>query len=99
MAEHPQERPHPGPATYVQIAVVLAVITAVEVATFYIQGLGPVLIPLLLVLSAAKFALVVGYYMHLRFDSRLFTAFFVSGLLVAATLIIAFILLFLGHQA
>lgn len=98
MVERPQERPHPGPATYVQVAVILAVITAIEVATFYVQGLGPVLIPLLLVLSATKFVLVVGFYMHLRFDSRLFTGFFVSGLLVASILVIAFILLFLGHQ-
>lgn len=98
MVEHTQERPHPGPKTYVQVAVILAVITAIEVATFYVQGLGPVLIPLLLVLSAAKFTLVVGYYMHLKFDSRLFTGFFVSGLLVASMVVIAFILLFLGHQ-
>lgn len=100
MPDTARERPHPGPATYVWIAVVLAIITAAEVATFYVQGpLGPVLIPLLLGLSAAKFVMVVGFYMHLKFDSSLFTAFFVSGLTVAATIIVAFILLFLGQQA
>lgn len=96
MAELTRERPHPGPKAYIAIAVILAVITALEVATFYLPVLAPVVIPLLLGLSAAKFALVVMFYMHLKFDSPLFSAFFVSGLTVAATLTVAFILLFLG---
>ena len=58
-------------------------ITAVEVAIFYIPFLEPVLVPLLLVLSAAKFILVVMFFMHLKFDSKLYRALFVGPLVVA----------------
>ena len=52
------------------------------------------LVPLLLVLSASKFALVVGFYMHLKFDHPLFFGVFGFGLLVAASVITALIFLF-----
>jgi cytochrome c oxidase subunit 4 len=71
---------HPQPRQYVTIAAILAVITAVEVAIFYIEALQGVIVPLLLVLSIAKFAMVVGYFMHLKFDSKLFKYLFVTGL-------------------
>lgn len=87
---------HPSARTYVTIAAILAVITAVEVSVIYIAALGIVLVPILLVLSTTKFALVAMFYMHLKFDSRLFSAVFVSGLLIATSLIIAFIALFHG---
>lgn len=93
---HGQTEPHASDATYVWIAVILAVITAIEVWTYYAPQLGRLLIPLLLLLSAAKFSLVAGYYMHLKFDSRLFTGFFVSGLAVAAAVIVSFLALFKG---
>ena len=56
------------------------------------QILGPVLI----VLSAVKFAIVVMFYMHLKFDNRLFTGMFLSGLGMATFTIIVFIALFHG---
>lgn len=71
---------HPAPRQYVTIAVILAVVTAVEVAIFYIEALQGVIVPLLLVLSVAKFVMVVGYFMHLKFDSKLFKYLFVTGL-------------------
>jgi caa(3)-type oxidase subunit IV len=74
---------HPGPATYVQIAVILAVITAIEVAAFYIGFLRPVLTPLLIILSVSKFALVALWFMHLRFDSKLYFWLFVGGIALA----------------
>lgn len=74
---------HPGPREYVNIAVILALITAVEVAVFYIEALDFVLIPILIVLSVAKFMLVVGYFMHLKFDSKLFRRLFIAGLTLA----------------
>ncbi|HXK34588.1 MAG TPA: cytochrome C oxidase subunit IV family protein [Dehalococcoidia bacterium] len=75
---------HPDEAEYVKIGIALAVITAVEVALFYIELSRDVLIPLLIVLSAGKFFLVVAWFMHLRFDSRIFTTAFVSGFILAA---------------
>ncbi len=92
------EHGHPGPKEYVVVAIILAVITSIEVAIYYIPEhfppFGPLLAPSLLVLSALKFTAVVGWFMHLKFDNRLFTALFVGGLALAATLLIALLALF-----
>jgi cytochrome c oxidase subunit 4 len=85
---------HPGNRTYILVAAILGVITAVEVAVFYLEVLHPVLVPILLTLSAAKFTLVVGFFMHLKFDSRLYRALFVGPLLVAIAVILAMFLLY-----
>lgn len=90
----PRERAHPTPAKYTAIAVILAVITMVEVAVVYTEYLQPVLMPILLVLSATKFALVAMFFMHLRFDHRLFSIFFVGGLLLASSVLITLMTLF-----
>jgi cytochrome c oxidase subunit IV len=97
-AHHPTEAGHPGAAKYIQIAVILSVITAVEVAVYYVLvgDLRALLGPVLIVLSAIKFAMVVMFYMHLKFDHRLFTGMFVFGLVTAGFTIIAFIALFHG---
>ncbi|MDQ3811867.1 MAG: cytochrome C oxidase subunit IV family protein, partial [Chloroflexota bacterium] len=87
---------HPGARTYVLVGVVLAVITLIEVWAYTQEALRPILVPVLLCLSAAKFILVVGFYMHLRFDHPLFTGVFGFGLAVAASVITA--LIFLFHQ-
>jgi cytochrome c oxidase subunit 4 len=79
---------HPGPAEYVKIGLTLAVITAVEVAIYYIDALSDVLIPILMVLSALKFSLVVMWFMHLKFDNRMFSTFFVGGLMLVAALFV-----------
>jgi cytochrome c oxidase subunit 4 len=76
--------PHPSDRTYVGIALLLALITAAEVVTFYVEDtVGSLLVPILIVMMIAKFAIVAGYFMHLRFDSNLFTRLFVSGLVLA----------------
>lgn len=85
---------HPGAWTYVTIGAILTIITAGEVAIFYIQALHGVMVPLLLTLSAAKFILVVMFYMHLKFDARLFAGVFVGPLLLATTVVISLIILF-----
>jgi cytochrome c oxidase subunit 4 len=85
---------HPGYMTYVIIAVVLTVITALEVAVFYIPALGSVLVPVLLLLSGAKFVLVVMFYMHLKMDSSVFTTVFAAPLALALFLVAALVVLF-----
>ena len=75
---------HPSDRSYVGIALILAVITAAEVATYYLEDeLGSWLLPALLVMMVVKFAMVAGWFMHLRFDSNLFTRLFVSGIVLA----------------
>lgn len=91
---HATEHAHPNAAKYIQIATVLSVITAAEVAVYYVSALRPVILPILLVLSATKFALVVMFYMHLKFDHQIFTTLFVFGLGCAAFIIVVLISLF-----
>jgi cytochrome c oxidase subunit 4 len=75
---------HPTEAQYVTIGVILAVITALEVGLYYIAGIPDgALVPLLLILSAGKFLLVVMWFMHLKFDNRLFSTLFTMGFVTA----------------
>lgn len=74
---------HPSPKTYVGVAVILAFITAVEVAMSYIDALRVILVPTLIVLAVVKFSMVVLWFMHLRFDSRIFKRLFITGLTLA----------------
>jgi cytochrome c oxidase subunit 4 len=90
------EHVHPGAAEYVKIAIILTAITAIEVAVYYVEGLRPIIGPILITLSVAKFALVVMFYMHLKFDHRLFTGMFMFGMATATFTIIALIALFHG---
>lgn len=94
MADAPQEHSgHPGPAEYVQIGIILAVITGIEVALFYADA-GAFTVPALLFLTVVKFALVVFWFMHLRFDSRLFRRLFSVGVVAALVLFTATVAMF-----
>ncbi|MBI3647976.1 MAG: cytochrome C oxidase subunit IV family protein [Actinobacteria bacterium] len=92
---HGAGRAHPGTKEYVRIGVILAVITAAEVATYYVQkDLGAWLRPILFSLSGLKFTLVVLWFMHLRFDSRLYSRFFLIGVCGAVTLYLIVLMTF-----
>ena len=85
---------HPTPLTYFKVAMILSAITAVEVGVFYIEALGKGIIPVLVVLSAMKFALVAMFYMHLKYDARLFSGLFVGGLALALAVFLSVLSLF-----
>ena len=85
---------HPTPGTYFKVAMILSAITAVEVGIFYLEFLSYGIIPILALLSTAKFILVAMYYMHLKFDGVIFTSLFVTGLIVAAGVVFALLALF-----
>jgi cytochrome c oxidase subunit IV len=74
---------HPTDRQYILIALVLAAITAVEVGISYAKGLGDASNPLLLILAAIKFFMVVAFFMHLKFDNRVFRRFLVTGIILA----------------
>ena len=102
------EHDHPTPGTYTKVGLVLFILTALEVALYEITfgehagalgDLTHVFIPMLLSLSAAKFALVAMFYMHLKQDSRLFTGVFVFPIIIAAVVILAVITLEAYHFA
>ena len=90
----PEDTPHPTPLTYFKVAMTLAAITAAEVGVFYVEELGKGIIPILVVLSGTKFALVAMFYMHLRYDARLFSGLFVGGLALAFIVVLAVLGLF-----
>jgi cytochrome c oxidase subunit IV len=85
---------HPSPREYIRIAVILAVITAAEVVVYYIEGVQEFLVPILFLFSALKFALVVLWFMHLKFDSKTYARFFLMGLAGAITLFLVVLLTF-----
>ena len=91
---------HPTWSTYWKVATVLTVITVVEVWCYYLPSFTstPYFVPTLLILSACKFAIVVMFYMHLKYDAPLFRALFTGPLLVAIVTIVALMFLF-GHFA
>ena len=74
---------HPSALQYIQIGLILAFITAVEVALYYVDIGRTPLVLALIVLSALKFALVVLWFMHLKFDHSIFSTLFVAGILLA----------------
>ncbi len=83
--DHGHDEHHPTPKSYVQIAVMLAILTGMEIAASYIE-LGALFLPLLLGLMTIKFIMVAGWFMHLKYDTRLFTRFMALGLILAGTL-------------
>ena len=86
---HPAAGPaaeHASVGTYVRVALILTVVTALEVGVIYIRFLTPIVVPLLLVMASAKFILVVMFFMHLRYDARSLTAVFVGPLIMATVL-------------
>jgi cytochrome c oxidase subunit 4 len=80
---------HASVRTYVRVAVILTLVTALEVGVIYIRSLTPIIVPLLLVMAAAKFALVVMFFMHLRYDTRALTTLFLGPLIIATLLGVA----------
>jgi cytochrome c oxidase subunit 4 len=85
---------HPSAKEYIRIGLILFVLTALEVATYYVDVSRAILIPTLFVLAFLKFVLVVLWFMHLRFDDRRYARFFVMGLSGAATLYLIVLLMF-----
>jgi cytochrome c oxidase subunit 4 len=88
------EHAHPSSKQYVFIGVILCILTAAEVAVYFVESLAPILFHILVVLSTVKFILVVMYYMHLKFDSRLFSAVFLLPFSLALFMVLAMITLF-----
>src|SRR5512141_625114 len=87
---------HPNWHTYWKVALILFFITVGEVWAYYIPSFvaSRAFVPTLLGLSALKFAIVVMFYMHLKYDHKLFRALFTGPLFVAAVTLMALLFLF-----
>ncbi|MGA9595503.1 MAG: cytochrome C oxidase subunit IV family protein [Acidimicrobiia bacterium] len=72
---------HPTPALYWGIAIFLAAVTGMEISVPNIDIPDAVKVPLLIVLGAIKFAVVVMFFMHLRYDKKLYRNLFLFGVI------------------
>lgn len=91
----------PGFMQYVGIAVALGILTAIEffvVSEFWPAALSAFINPILLGLTVIKAALVALFYMHLKFDSRLYSALF-AGAIVLFAIPLAIVLMILFQYA
>ena len=103
-ATHPSEHGHPSWQTYTKVALILFALTFLEVAAYEVvhrhapvglaTALEPVVVEVLLFLSAIKFALVALFYMHLKSDGKLLSSIFGFTLLLAAATIASLMIIF-----
>jgi len=99
-ADEAHHEHHPRDATYWKVGAALGVITAAEVGTYFITDdpysheLAPLLIGSLIFMMIAKFVTICAYFMHLKFDNKLFRNVFVSGLVLAVGVYIVVLLTF-----
>jgi cytochrome c oxidase subunit IV len=89
---------HPvhGTKTYWVIGGYLFVLTALEITTYYVEHLLGwwLAAGIILALSIGKFVLVVMFYMHLKYDSKMFTGVFLFPMALAALVIVSLIVLY-----
>ena len=83
LVHHAPEHSHPSPVKYVGIAILLAVITALEVALYYIDMPEALMVSFLMVLAVMKFTMVGAFFMHLKFDSPMLRRLFITGIILA----------------
>lgn len=91
---------HPSPRKYVWVAIILAIVTAIEVAIYYIDSIASrhsLLITSLLVFAVIKFVMVGAYFMHLKFDSPIFRRLFITGILLALAVFAVVLVFFFTH--
>jgi cytochrome c oxidase subunit 4 len=81
---HGAEHSHPSPAKYVGIAILLALITGLEVVLYYIHMPSGLLVAFLMVLALLKFTMVAAFFMHLKFDSPMLRRVFITGIVLAS---------------
>lgn len=103
-ADQSHDHVHPSWQVYTRVAVILFILTALEVASYEIvhrhapeglaNALEPIVVEVILLLSAFKFALVAMFYMHLKSDGKMLSSIFGFSLLLAAVIITALMILF-----
>jgi cytochrome c oxidase subunit IV len=85
---------HGSVAVYIWIGAILAVLTFVEVAVYFMDAFGAIEVPILILLSTAKLILVVLFFMHLKMDHRALTWLFLSGAVLAIFMVSALMVLY-----
>jgi caa(3)-type oxidase subunit IV len=91
------EHGHTSDRKYIEIALILGVLTAAETATYFIDAFeenSTLLLLFLMPIMVLKFAMVAWYFMHLKQDSRVFSRLFVAGIAMAVVIYIIVLLAF-----
>ena len=90
---HGEHAEHKPDSYYIKVALILAALTALETSTYWVD-FGPFFMPALMIMMALKFFMVVSLFMHLKFDNKLFSYLFYSGLVLAVGVYVAFLATF-----
>jgi cytochrome c oxidase subunit IV len=90
---HADVHEHKPNSFYIKVAIALAIVTGVEVGLYYLD-LGKLYLPILLILMVVKFLTVVSLFMHLKYDNKMFSWLFYSGLLLAIFVYVAALMTF-----
>jgi len=91
--DHGDHGAHPSEAKYIRIAVILAAVTAVEVALYYWSLSSEAANnAVLMVLAAIKFIIVAAYFMHLKFDNKILRRLFITGFVLASFCYVGYML-------
>lgn len=94
-AEHADEHHIPSDRYFIKIAIILAVVTALETSTYWWpKSLETVGMIALLIMMAIKFFMIVSVFMHLKFDSKIFSLMFYAGLVLAIGVYVVFLFTF-----
>jgi len=88
---------HPPDAFYWKVGAVLAVLTAVEVTTYWwkdwfglsAENAGKVTGPVLIILMVIKFVSIAAFFMHLKFDNKMLRRVFIAGIALAVGVYVA----------
>ena len=88
---------HAGPGYYWAIAAILGIITLIEVWWFDVEALAYLLVPAMLGFSVLKFILVVAFFMHLRFDHKMYSTVFVTCMIIGIIIFTLFLFLSAFH--
>ena len=83
---------HPTEAQYIKIALILGVVTALEVGLYYTKINQGITNGFLLVLAGFKFVMVAAYFMHLKFDNHVLRRLFITGFVLACVVYVAYLL-------
>lgn len=96
---HAHEGHVPSDNYFIKVALVLAVVTALETSTYwwgdwFDGNLDSAVVPALLIMMAIKFFMIASIFMHLKFDSKIFSFMFYSGLVLAVGVYMVFLFTF-----
>ncbi|MBE0672744.1 MAG: cytochrome C oxidase subunit IV family protein [Anaerolineales bacterium] len=75
---------------YLYVFMTLAVFTLIETLVSYMRE-AVIKIPILVILAVVKAALVLLYFMHLKYDSKVFSYLFIAGCLLSIPLILVLV--------